>query len=229
MSRQVIHPSVWSEPKLARLPLELHLAYVYLLPLADHWGRFEWDTLKIWRDVGEPRGLSQARLEKWLLGLWDQGIIGRYAVDGRQLAWFTVYEGLSEGRRYRAKGGLPEPTQETVVARNGSELSGSGNLAQKRPEAPETPRPAKTPAEPVEPPKQPQSWLQEALGLSGGLPVGEIAREFDWISQATNTPIREILPVWAHYCGQVQKAHLGEFRTQIVRWMESWQESREET
>ena len=221
MSRQVIHPSVWSCPDLTRLTLELHLAYLYLLPLADHYGRFEWNPLKIWQDVGQPRKLSQARLDKWLLGLWDQGIIGRYQADGQQLAYFAIFEGMSKGRRYKER--YPAPTQETVVPRTGTIEPVFSTTPQEAAEAPEAP------TAPPKPQKRPQNWLQEASGLAGGVPEAELEQEFALISRATNTTTRELLPVWAHYCRQVgTRAKPRDFRQNIVRWMESWQD-REET
>jgi hypothetical protein len=85
--RQALREEVWFDRRLRKLPVELHLAWVFLLPIADHWGRFVWDVEELHLKIVR-RGLP---LTRWLEELWQEGNITKYKVDGRTFGRFAPY------------------------------------------------------------------------------------------------------------------------------------------
>jgi hypothetical protein len=155
--RQVLREEVWFDRRLRKLPVELHLAWVFLLPIADHHGRFRWDIeglhLKIVR-----RGLP---LKRWLEELWQQGVITKYQVDGKTFGRFVPpLTGLSPSQIKPSK--LPKPTPTNVIRRppRRGPTAAEEEPAQPVvvPEAP-PPRAAHKPPAEVKAP----AWLDESL------------------------------------------------------------------
>ena len=157
--RQVLREDVWFDRRLRKLPLELHLAWVFLLPIADHSGRFVWDLehlhLKIVR-----RGLP---LKRWLEELWQEGVLTKYQVAGKTYGRFVPpLTGLSPSQIKASK--LPRPTPTNVVRRSPRRGPTAPEEEPAKPVvAPETPSappraPEKPPAEVAAP-----AWLDETL------------------------------------------------------------------
>jgi hypothetical protein len=109
LAKQLLRESVWTSQKLARCSLETHLAFPFLLPIANHWGLFELDYRAIWQKVAAYRDdLDPGRVTLWLKELEDRGLFKRYqGEDGKLYGAWLNFKGLPVSQRTATD--IPEP------------------------------------------------------------------------------------------------------------------------
>jgi hypothetical protein len=101
---------------LASLDLLPHLAFAYLLPIADHWGRFEYDPRAIWARTCAYRGdITLEVLQGWLDALEKAGLFQRYG-DGKFAAWMN-FQGMPKSQRNQSA--HPEPPFDNALPMEG--------------------------------------------------------------------------------------------------------------
>jgi hypothetical protein len=116
MANQLLREGVWTSQRLASLSLQAHLAFAYLLPIADHWGRWEHDVRAIWRQVGSYRqDITPEMVETWLGELERGGLFQRYG-DGKYAAWMN-FKGMAKSQRTPSR--YPDPPFDNSLPMSG--------------------------------------------------------------------------------------------------------------
>lgn len=131
------------------------MAWVFLLPIADHHGRFRWDKEELHLKIVR-RGLP---LMRWLDDLWREGVITKYEEDGQIYGRFAPYlTGWPKSQTKTSR--LPRPTPENIIRR-------PPKVSVKLKEKPQpTPEPASSVPAPASPtPKDIElpSWMDDSL------------------------------------------------------------------
>lgn len=99
---------MWTSERLKRCPLEVHLAFPFLLPLADHHGRFDYDVRALWIKSLAYRGdVPLSKLQEWLDCMEQELLFARYEAGGKQYAAWLNFRGIPASKRYPSR--LPPP------------------------------------------------------------------------------------------------------------------------
>ena len=146
-TKQVVYPSIWTDPRLLGCSLEAHLAYAYLRPLADHWGRFP--LASAWGEAGRRPEISLDRLEGWLLELHQAGVLEFHQVAGVEYGLWPDGSGIPESQRCPSR--LPLLSRRTRVKPAPSPTAPAPEAEQPPADAPEEERTPVTPPEKTPP------------------------------------------------------------------------------
>jgi hypothetical protein len=108
MANQLLRDAIWTSQRLSRCDLQAHLAFTYLLPIADHWGLWEYDLRSIWAKVAAYRGdITEKILQKWLDTLERNGLFIRYQSDGKDFAAWMNFKGMPKSQRTPSRFPMP--------------------------------------------------------------------------------------------------------------------------
>lgn len=107
MPNHVLRDRIWESDKLKRCSREAALAYPWIFLVADDWGRFECNAVRICgRVFGGRHGVTVEEVASWLAEYEREGLLVRYHID-RELGFWTGFRGRPESQRRRSD--YPDP------------------------------------------------------------------------------------------------------------------------
>lgn len=118
MPNHVIRDRVWDSKKLRRCSRDAAMAYPMIFLVADDWGRFEFDSPRIWSKVfGGRKDVTEAEVEAWLSEYEREGLLIRYGTDGEHAFWYKFEGRPPSKRRPSHYPQPPEPKEKRRVPR----------------------------------------------------------------------------------------------------------------